>query len=197
MSNFRRNLEVVIKDYVSDPLFQQELLVDFLLVYLDFRPAFFLEDKHCQWKAKFDFMNNPEFIQRIEVLGFMVVIGPFYDNHGIVSVIINPKHSKIILQKLEQIRMLNADEPIKHTLIGQVLGYNCAGKDYLNYIYTKLSAQFVFSRNGIETRHLGVWCPPDSLEEEISNMVARLSGMCQSPEFRDFNIELRYSFVQP
>lgn len=197
MSNFRRHLEVVINDYVSDPVLRQEILIDFLLVYLDFRPAFFLEDKLSRWIADFDFQNNPEFIQRIEELGFMVVIGPFYDNHGIVAVIINPKHSKTILQKLDQIRTLNPDEPIKHTLIGQVLGYNCAGEDYLNYSYTKLSAEFVFSRNGIETRHLGVWCPPDRLEEQIPNMVVRLSGMYQSPEFRDFSIELKYSFVQP
>lgn len=129
----KRQLEQVINDYVFDPIIRQELLVDFLLVYLDIRPAFFLEDKHCRWSATFDFQTNPEFIQRIEELGFMVENGPYYDNNGIVSVIINPKHSKTIFQKLDQIRTLHADNPFKHTLIGQVLGYNCAGYDYLDY----------------------------------------------------------------
>ena len=190
----KQDLEAIINDYVFDPVLQQELLVDFLLVCLDFRPAFFLEDRQCQWKSDFDFMDNPEFIQRIEELGFMVVIGPFYDNDEKVAVIINPKHSKMIFKKLDQIRSLGIDNPRKHTLIGQVLGYNCAGYDYLNYSYSKLVVSFVFIRNGIETTHLGVWCPPDSLEEQIPNMVARLSGMFQSHDFKDFKIELRYSF---
>lgn len=188
-------LETIINDYVSDPIHQQELLVDFLLVYLDFRPAFFLEDKHSTWVASFDFQTNPEFIQRIEALGFMVVIGPFYDNHDIVSVIINPKYSKTILQKLEQIQHLNADHPRKHTLIGQVLGYHCAGDNFLDNT-AKLAVEFVFIKNSIQTTHLGVWCPPDSVEEQTPNMIARLSGMFQSPEFRDFKIELKYSFVR-
>lgn len=192
----QRRIRAVINRYVADPRKQQELLVDFLLVHLDFRPAFFLEDKHSDASAKFEFINNPEFIRRVESLGFKVAIGPFYDNFGTVAVIINRKHANTVLRKLNRISGLATSDPRKHTLIGQVLGYNCAGDDYMNYTGTKLSLEFVFIRNGIETRHLGVWCPLDSGKKQIPKVIARLSGMFESPEFREFKIQLRYSFVR-
>lgn len=192
----KQQLEQVIKDYVPNPVQQQQLLVDFLLVHLDLRPAFFLEDKHATWNVSFDFQKNLEFIQRIETLGFMVIIGPYYDNHSMISVIINPKRAKTVLQKLEQIQKLDAENPRKHKLIGQVLGYNCAGDEYLNYDLIKFEAGFIFKRNGVQTEHLFVWCPQKSLQKEMSNMVQRLSTFFQSPAFRDFKIELKVSMIQ-
>jgi hypothetical protein len=62
MRNFRRQLENIIDNYILDPIIRQELLVDFLLVYLDFQPTFFMKD------------TDLDFIQRVEDLGFQVII---------------------------------------------------------------------------------------------------------------------------
>jgi len=79
MRNFRRQLEHVIENYTFEPVLRQELLVNFLLVYLDIQPSFYWKD------------TDLEFIQKIEDLGFQIVI------KNDMSIIVNPSRSKCVL----------------------------------------------------------------------------------------------------
>jgi hypothetical protein len=145
MRNFRRLLENLIDGYILDPILRQELLVNFLLVYLEFQPNFYWKD------------TDLDFVQGIEDLGFQVII------KDDVSIVVNPKHSRIKSQS-----NIQSDEDIFQSV-------------------------FVFERNGIETKHLIKWYNPVTLEEHLPRIAFRLNDIYSSNQFSDFKVFLNVS----
>lgn len=157
------------------------LVVDFLLVYSGHRPAFYMEEKALY--------TNRNFITRLKRLNIVgIVVGPYFDNNDQVCVIINLGHIERVWRKLRQLPRLLPTDPKKHVLIGQILGYDCPGLEYLDRSQQKLHIMFAFQQQQSTTYHMGAICPLDLSNRYLRRVVKRLTAITNDPLFKNYSV---------